>query len=110
MKVSVLTTFSALSLQLHKNEQLMYKQNIIAERLLHFKTWLKIKHASMGEYSQRSPSLQQKEGKHHDMLQSLVVILTALCRCMGAGGGCARSVGKQQWLTVGGEPSMAKPA
>lgn len=54
MKVSVLTTFSTLSLQLHKNEQLIYKQNIIAERLLHFKTWLKIKCASMAEYSQHS--------------------------------------------------------
>lgn len=54
MKVSVLTTFSALSLQLHKNEQLMYKQNIIAERLLHFKTWLKIKCASVAEYPQHS--------------------------------------------------------
>lgn len=34
---------------------IMYKQNIITERLLHFKTWLKIKFASRGEYSQHSP-------------------------------------------------------
>jgi len=54
MEVSVLTTFSTLSLQSHKNEQLMYKQNIVAERLIHFKTWLKIKRASVGEYSQHS--------------------------------------------------------
>ena len=54
MEVSVLTTFSTLSLQSHKNEQLMYKQNIVAERLIHFKTWLKIKRTSVGEYSQHS--------------------------------------------------------
>lgn len=49
MEGSVLNTFSALTLQFHKNEQLMYKQNINAEKLLQFKPWLKIKYTPAGE-------------------------------------------------------------
>lgn len=102
MKVSVLTTFSTLALQLHKNEQLIYKQNITAERLLHFKTWLKIKCASIGEYLSihHFMSLGQKGGKHHYMLQSVVVILTTLCSWVGAGKDCAHRLGEQKGSTA----------
>lgn len=38
------------SLQFHKSEPSMYKQNITAERLLRFNTWLKIKYTSNSKY------------------------------------------------------------